>query len=79
MRMTIRSRIHAGRVRISEFHPWGKVMKVIHLRRIPAFFILKSDKFAHVKILFILTPPALFICWKSFCQGMAPLGCLRQP
>ena len=24
-------------------------MKVIHLRRIPAFFILKSDKFAHVK------------------------------
>lgn len=55
--MTVRSRIHAGRVRISEFHPWGKVMKVIHLRRIPAFFYFKTDKFAHVKILFILTPP----------------------
>ena len=42
-------------------------------------FYFKSDKFAYVKILYILTPLAFFICWKSFCKGLAPSGCLRQP
>ena len=40
IRIKMRSRIHVVLLRVSEFHPYGNVMKLIQLRRTPAFLLL---------------------------------------